>query len=504
MPPLSVRAQTRLALKDTARSMPTDRTRTATLHAPDAQPTAQARQAPWRRWTARGVMETALIILGLLANLTLLPHTIAGDGARRYTALVQLLSGHGISNAQYSLIGPIFAAPLWFIGRLFAQPAAWVESYNTLLYALGLLALYLLLRRHMEGRLLRAFLLLMTLASMFPYHLTQFYGEVFTAALVAVGLALATLHRRGALGGLALVAIGVANTPAAIVGLGLALARRIWQTRRLRAGLALLAALALIVGESWLRRGGALNDGYQNNSGVHTLMPFSGAPGFSYPLLLGLLAILLSFGNGLIFYTPGLFLPMRRRIGELWGAGSPIWAMYSLWLCFVAGLILVYAKWWAWYGGWFWGPRFFLFACIPASFALAVWTQRPSARLSLNLLALATLALSVWVGINGAVFNQAGLSLCTDHDYLLEAYCHFTPDYSVLWRPLVNLYLVGLGPRFASIYALTPATVAFGVYALLVGGYLSLPLVRAIWSQSRTALGAWAPRLAALRTELRF
>ena len=274
--------------------------------------------------------------------------------------------------------------------------------------------------------------------------------------------------------------------------------------RKLVLTIALLAALALIVVESWLRRGSALNDGYQNNSGIHTPMPFSGMPGFSYPLLLGLLAILLSFGKGLIFFTPGLFLPMRRRIGELWGVGSPIWAMYSLWLCFVAGLILVYAKWWAWYGGWFWGPRFFLFACIPASFALAVWTQRPSARLSLNLLALATLALSVWVGINGAVFNQAGLSLCTDHHYLLEAYCHFTPDYSALWRPLVNLYLVGLGPRFASIYALTPGAVAFGVYALLVGVYLSLPLLGAIWAQLRAALGAWASRIAAMRTDLRF
>lgn len=482
----------------------TDGLRTATISAPQSRPVAPARQASWRRWTARGAFETALIIFGLLANLILLPHTIAGDGARRYSALVQLLSGKGIPNVKYSLIGPIFAAPLWFIGRLFTQPAAWVESYSTLLYALGLLALYLLLRTHMEGRLLRAFLLLMTLASMFPYHLTQFYGEVFTATLVAVGLALAALHRRGALGGLSLVAIGVANTPATLVGLGLALVKHIWETRRLRAGVTLLATLALIAIESWLRRGSALSDGYQSDSGRHALMPFAGIPGFSYPLLLGLLAILLSFGKGLVFFTPGLFLPMRRRIRELAGERNPIWAMYSLWLCFVGGLILAYAKWWAWYGGWFWGPRFFLFACIPASFALAVWTQRPSARLSLNLLALATLTLSVWVGINGAVFNQADLSLCTDHHYLLEAYCHFTPDFSALWRPLVNLYLVGLGPRFASIYALTPATVAFGVYALLVGVYLSLPLVRAIWTQSCVVLATWAPRLALFRSELRF
>jgi hypothetical protein len=355
-----------------------------------------------------------------------------------------------------------------------------------------------------EGRLLRAFLLLLTLTSMFPYHLTQFYGEVFTAVLVAVGLAFATLHRRGALGGLALVAVGVANTPATIAGLGLALVKYIWGTRRLRYGLTVIAALALIAVESWLRRGSALNDGYQSDTGGHTLMPFAGIPGFSYPLLLGLLAILLSFGKGLVFFTPGLFLPVRRRIAEIWGERSPIWAMYSLWLCFTAGLILVYAKWWAWYGGWFWGPRFFLFACIPASFALALWTQRPSARLSLNLLALLALALSVWVGINGAVFNQAGLAVCTDHHYLLEAYCHFSPDFSALWRPLITFYLYGLGPRFVGVYALTPSTVGFGLYALLVGVYLSLPLVRAIWAQARAGLVAWRPRLANGLTALRF
>ncbi len=447
--------------------------------------------------------ETALIIVGLLANLALLPHPIRGDGAYRYAELTRLLSGAGLAATKYSLIGPIFAAPLWFIGRIFSDSAAWVMSYNTLVFALGALALYLLLREHVEGRLLRAFLLLLTVASMFPYHLTQFYGEVFTAVLVAVGLAIVARSRRSALGGLALVVVGVANTPAPLVGLALALAQRIWQTRRLRYGLTLVAAVALILGESWLRRGSALNDGYLQDSGGHTLMPFAGIPGFSYPLLLGLLAIFLSFGKGLIFFTPGLFLPVRRRIAELWGARSPIWTMYSLWLWFVAGLVLVYAKWWAWYGGWFWGPRFFLFACVPASFALALWSQRPSARLSLNLLALVVLALSVWVGINGAVFNQADLSICVANGYQLEAYCHFTPDYSALWRPLVNVYWYGLGPRFAHVEALTPGSVAFGGYVLLVGVYLSLPLLSAIWRQTRATVGAWASRIIGALGELR-
>jgi hypothetical protein len=38
----------------------------------------------------------------------------------------------------------------------------------------------------------------------------------------------------------------------------------------------------------------------------------------------------------------------------------------------------------------------------------------------------------------------------------------------------------------------------------LVGVYLSLPLARAIWSQSRATMRAWAPRIADTLGALRF
>lgn len=444
-----------------------------------------------------------MIVGALLLNRLLLPYTLAGDGARRYAALTQLLSGHGVPTIKYSLIGPIFAAPLWYLGRLAGNSAPWVETFSLLVFGGGLLALYLLLRREVEPRLLRAFLLLLTLASMVPYHLTQFYGEVFTAAPLAVGLGMVALRRRGKVTALALAALAVANTPATIVGLAVAMVKRIWDTRRLRYALAVVAAVVFVLMESLLRRGTALNDGYLSDSGGHTLMPFAGIPGFSYPLLFGLLAVLFSFGKGLVFFIPGLFLPVRRRIAALWGPNSRIWSLYTLWLGVVVGLVLVYSKWWAWYGGWFWGPRFFLFACFPAAFALALWTQRPSKRLWVNLLALLALGLSVWVGINGAVFNQSDLKLCTVDQYEYESLCHFTPDYSALWRPLVNLYLYGPGAKFASVSGLTPTTVAFGLYALAVGVYLAVPLLRAIWAQGSALARAQAPRLAGLAREFR-
>ncbi|HEX9037344.1 MAG TPA: hypothetical protein VF808_10180 [Ktedonobacterales bacterium] len=452
--------------------------------------------------TPQAVFETALIVLALAGALFLLPHVIGGDAARRYAALTALLTGKGAGATKYSLLGPIFAAPLWWLGAWVATPQAGVGWFNTLVFGLGLLGLYLVLRRHVEGRLLRAFLLLFTLASMVPYHLTQFYGEVFTASLMAVGLSAAVLSARagGRLAGWGLAALGVANTPATIVGLAVVAIQRMWARRAARHGLAVVAALALIAATNLLQRGSLTNTGYQTDYGAHSLMPFAGIPGFSYPLLLGLLSVLLSFGKGLVFYAPGLFLPVRKRMRRLIETGllsSGVWTVYTLWIGFTVGLIVVYSKWWAWYGGWFWGPRFFLFACAPASFALALWTQRPSARLWVNIGALGVLALSTWVGINGAVFGQSGLQVCTAHFYLLESYCHYSPDYSALWRPLVNFYLFGLGPRFIAAEELQPGPVTFGFFILAVAVYLALPLMRTIARQARDLANSQVPRLTA-------
>ncbi len=454
------------------------------------------------------VFETALILAALVGAITLLPHVIGGDATRRYDALTALLTGQGSTATKYSLLGPIFAAPLWWLGALVATPTVGVGWFNTLVFGLGLLGLYLLLRRHVEGRLLRAFLLLLTLASMVPYHLTQFYGEVFTAVLMAVGLSAAVLSARAGrrVMGWGLVALGVANTPAALVGLAVVVGQRIWAQRKLRYALALVATLALIAGANLLQRGSLLDTGYQNDTGAHSLMPFAGMPGFSYPILLGLFSVLFSFGKGLLFYMPGLFLPMRKRMKFLASASvvsSEMWTVYTLWIGFTIGLILVYSKWWAWYGGWFWGPRFFLFACVPASFALALRTQRPSSRLWVNLVALAALALSTWVGINGVVFGQADLSICTANHYQLEAICHYTPDYSALWRPMINIYLFGFGRRFAAVEQLQRRTVVYGLFIALVSAYLSIPLLRAIARQARERIAA-QPFLTSLRLGWRF
>ena len=101
-------------------------------------------------------------------------------------------------------------------------------------------------------------------------------------------------------------------------------------------------------------------------------MPYSGKPGFSYPFLLGVASILFSFGRGLVFFAPGLLLWFGARTRQL----APGRRVVILLLLFVAGLVLVYAKWWAWYGGLTWGPRYFIVAAVPASLFLAIRLRR--------------------------------------------------------------------------------------------------------------------------------
>jgi hypothetical protein len=93
------------------------------------------------------------------------------------------------------------------------------------------------------------------------------------------------------------VVLGVVNTPATAVGLALSrcIARGARGARRRDVAAAVAAGLILL--ENTIVRGGPLITGYAGNHGATTVMPFSGMPGFSYPLFSGVLSLLFSFGK---------------------------------------------------------------------------------------------------------------------------------------------------------------------------------------------------------------
>jgi hypothetical protein len=371
----------------------------------------------------------------------------------------------------YSLVGPLFSAPLYALGWIVADPRWWCARFNALLLAAGFAATSRLLCNDDERRILRTFFLLVLTASMFPAHLADYYGEVFTAVLVLVGIA-ALGSGRPALGWI-LIIVGVANTPAALVGLLFVAIKKVVDSRRLRHVVPVVAAVLLLGIESWVRRGSPFVSGYEGNAGAQTVLPYSGRPGFSYPLFFGVLSILLSFGKGLLFFAPGLLLPVAADAADV---PARLRQCYQYCLLFLVGLVIAYAKWWAWYGGFFWGPRFLLFASFPASLAMAVYAQR--ARRLCPLAAVATLGaltLSTWVAIDGVAFNQSQMGICGQNQYALEFLCWYAPEFSVLWRPFVAWT--------------APAANAWMIAAFCLVGYavVSAPLLPSLAAAGRSA-----------------
>lgn len=431
--------------------------------------------------------EFALIVAGLMC-IALLPHSLGSDGQYRFNALSELLQYHRLASTctlclKFSLYGPIFASPLWLIGNHVHDASAWVAYYNTILYVLGLAVLYWLMRGVLGHDHSRRFVLLIVAASVLSRSALDFYGEMFTTLCVGVGIA-AVVVAPSIFGWLA-IALGVANAPGTLVGLALVTLKRAWDNKRLRYVLALGLAGLLIAVEAYARRGNPFATGYANDMGVRTVMPYSGLPNFSYPFFFGVLSIIFSFGKGLIWFTPGLLLPVKSRLAALGDtAGRAVWRIHALWLAFLVGLILVYARWWAWYGGLYFGPRFFVLAALPASLGLALNIRRRNAPLMWNLLTLAVLCLSVWVAACGLAFDNRGLDVCVDNNFSLEVLCYDTPEFSTLWHPFVVAAQVHWSLRaFVAAEQLGWQQFVLLGYELVVLIWFAGPLVRTICSQ---------------------
>src|SRR3981081_1503412 len=106
-------------------------------------------------------------------------------------------------------------------------------------------------------------------------------------------------------------------------------------------------------------------------------------------------------------------------------------------MLYLAGMILVYGSWWAWYGGYAWGARFLTFASPPAALLLAAAVPRPPRPVLAATVVLVALLLSLWVGIDGQTFGRFAQSTCTANHYYLESFCWYLPEFSVLWTPFV-------------------------------------------------------------------
>jgi hypothetical protein len=431
-------------------------------------------QRPARRWIT-GV-EVTLIVLGLARLAFGQRAEIVGDGIQRLASLTALLAEGRLDRSDYSIVGPFFASPLWLLGRLAADdPRAGARYFNLAVLTAALLALWLLTRGLLPAALIRRMMLVLVGASMLAPEAGHFGGETFTTFAVTLGI---LLLLRGGPGnrsaGWAAVVLGVVNTPATLIGMIGVCVAEAWRLRRLRPLCPAVLAGSLILLEISVRQGG-----YPDNHGWVDVMPYSGRPGFSYPIFFGVLGVLLSFGRGLVYYIPGLFLPVRSAIDDLpRRPGIDLLRLHRLWALFVAGLVVVYAPWWAWYGGMSWGPRMFLVAIVPAALALALRLGHSRAGLVANLCTLGVLLLSGWVALAGLLWRGLWPPACYGGGRTppaVEALCWHTPEYSSLWYPLVT-------NQFAELTAGQWLSVGYGVAAV---GWLGWPAARQTVTQLR-------------------
>jgi len=424
------------------------------------------------------LIEIMLLVVGWMLLFFLIPHKVWGDGPVRYRAIESFIEhGHLTPLMKYSLIGPLFSAPLYLLGKWIGTPEWWVARFNTIFFGLGALLIYQVLHHSISSRLLRRFLLLTMLASMMSQELLGYGAEAFSAVSVAAGLA-AWITGRWVFGSV-LLSLGVANTPGTIIGLALAMLVWAFHEKRFRAATPVLLAVLIWGAENWLRRGSPMITGYEfEASGTpsiepHPMLPYSAHKGFTYPLFFGLLSYLFSFGKGLLFFSPALFLPLRNRT-----MSPAIRDLYRYCMMYLLGLAITYARWWAWFGGVSWGPRFLLFASVPASLVLTARLDEIDSSLINDTLSALALALCFWVGFSGITFGLEGQQACVVNDYINEPYCWYVPEWSVLWHPFVQRRALSFAEW---------AVAFFYILALL---YFLIPLTRRISSKLYRRLGS--------------
>jgi hypothetical protein len=377
-----------------------------------------------------------LLILGLAVNFFLMPFDISGDGEIRFKFMDILVHQGKITPMVYSIVGPIFSLPLWWLSNILNNPKDIVIRYNFILYVIFLIVWYYWLRNRFDRKFILTFFFLLSFGSMFPGHLLRYYGEVFTALCLMTGTTAIALKKYSV--GWVFLFLAVLNTPPLLVAFSFLVLYAVWRTRKLRYLVLIPACALLLFLEAYFRTGGLLS-GFQvyltENHGFKTILPYSGKIGYSYPFGFGVLSVLFSFGKGLLLYCPGILL-----VSLAWKyiTNPAEKQMIISWYLIVAGLIAAYSSWWAWYGGDYWGPRFFLFTSIPATWILAKLIHFQPRTLPKTILLSFFVVWSLWVGLNGVVFQQKTLDVCFRNDYAMEYLCWYIPEFSPLFKPFIT------------------------------------------------------------------
>jgi len=375
-------------------------------------------------------LQLGWLLLGFLLLVLSLSPVIDGDGAARYSDLLHLAKFERPVD-KFSSIQLFMSFPLFYLGDLFGASQAFVAYFNFSVFLLLCGAVWFLVSKDLRFWVV----LLLLVASMFPHHLRYYYGEVLSVSLISVGLL--SLLKGKQTWAVVLLGLGGAQVPATMPALALVLCYLSFRKRKISYLFYLILPVLLMAADNWFKYHTVFPSAYLHagERAEKTLMPYSGLPGFSYPFVFGLLAILFSFGKGLVFFASALFV--RHKIQAQNEKDGDFIELIDTLLVFTLGLVLTYSKWYGWYGGAFWGPRFFLFASIPAAMILAYAFTRMQLSWSLKLLFAAILLLSGWVCVQGYLYGNDHLAICGQNKSQLELLCWYVPEFSPVFRQFV-------------------------------------------------------------------
>ena len=382
--------------------------------------------------------KTKIFLFFAILFLLIIPKGINGDGLIRYESLDNIFfNASSVISSKYSIIGPLFSLPLLFLEKFLNLNIQITVLFNTMLF---LLFWYIFRREFsvkLDNNFTYKFFLAVVFSSFYISNLTTYYAETFSSLSIFLAILYFCKEEKIILA-IILFSLGVANTPALIIPGFLLLTYFAFKRKQIRYGFYILYPICLVLLENVIIRGHLFNSDYSNDSGFKTILPYSGTPNFSLPFWIGLISILFSFGKGLLFFMPFLFIkPNFKNLTPF------LENVYKASMIFSVGLVLIYAKWWAWYGGVFWGPRFFLFGTLVASISLISNLNykylKTCSRIKLGVITISFL-MSIWVAIANILSLTIKLpEFIFSNNFENEHLTWYTPHFSVLGYPLSNL-----------------------------------------------------------------
>jgi hypothetical protein len=210
----------------------------------------------------------------------------------------------------------------------------------------------------------------------------EFFTEPLVALLLIVSVSL-TLARRPVSSSLALAAAAITRPQFLVLA-------PVWLWRIQRDGgwsavrrsvIPFAAAAGIDVAYNIIRFGDPLNFGYSTAELRQ---------GFTTPFLQGSAGLLFDPQKSVVLFAP-LVLLVPFGLARLWRtARTAFWLLGAN----LAVTFVLSATWWAWGGGWVWGPRLLIPAVIPAMASIGAWVDSRRWRLMVlsGLIALGVLA----------------------------------------------------------------------------------------------------------------